>query len=154
MTIKKVLAYCIALLIIGCDSKKEEEKLCVAFACDIASVRLKLKFVDINTNQDLLFSSNAPYHKSDLKVYNNLNNQELSFGIDSTDKSNRYIILSSTISQTFRVKLADKPQDLISVETKFINEGCCGNMQLKNLKLNQTTVCTSCSDIQPIVLLK
>ncbi|MEJ6980751.1 hypothetical protein WG906_09845 [Pedobacter sp. P351] len=150
MSIRFVILLFIIFLISACSVK---EDLCAAYLCDAPRVHLKIKFKDSN-NQDLLFSLNAPYSPGDLKVRSTLFNEDLQFWVDSADKSNKYIILPLSYSQHLTLKLGDKTEDVIKIEASVKEAGCCETIKILSLKLNQTTICTNCNSIEPIILIK
>ena len=153
MTLKQLIA---TGFLIGMMSCNRTEELCTAYLCEEPlMIDIKIKYRDAATSQDLLFSANAPYQISDLTWSSSLYQQRIPLGIDSTNKSNRFILLSiPAASQTLTIKLADKPADTIKLETQHKDEGCCGKIEVIKFTLNQTTGCTSCSYIQPLTLLK
>ncbi len=150
MNFKIFFAGYIFIFLSACSAK---EDLCTAYQCSAPVKKLKLKFRDSN-NFDLLFSTNATYSLNDLKIQSSLFNADLSFGIDSTDKSNRYVLIPFFHSQNLRIKLANKQEDNIEIETALQEVRCCEIIKITSLKINGTTICTNCSTIEPIVLIK
>lgn len=150
MNIKFFLAGSLTVLTSACSLKDD---LCAAYLCEAPMMHLKLRFKDFN-NKDLLFSTNPPYNLSDLKIKSSLFNEDLKFGIDSTDKSNKSIVLSAAYSQSLTIKLGDKPEDVIQIETLLKEARCCETIKVLSVKLNQTVICTNCTSIEPITLIK
>lgn len=139
------------LIILSACSVKED--LCAAYLCEAPMVHLKLRFKD-SSNKDLLFSTNPLYSQNDLKVRSSLFTEDLKFRIDSTDKSTKFIVISASYSQSLTIKLGDKPEDVIQIETLFKEARCCETINVLSVKLNQTAICTNCTSIEPIILIK
>ena len=150
MNLKVFFAGYILIFLSACNVK---EDLCTAYQCSAPVVKLKLKFIDSN-NQDLFFSAPAVYHLTDLKIQSALSGADLSFGIDTTDKSDRYIILPISYSQKLRIKLANKPEDSLQIETVFKEARCCETINVLSFRVNGTTICTNCNSIEPVIFIK
>jgi hypothetical protein len=109
----------------------------------------------MTSNKDLLFSSNPAYTISDLKVYSSAFKQNIPFGVDSVDRSNRFILISLPSSDILTLKLANKSEDIVTVEIKDGSTGCCGSILLKRLQVNQSLICAPCNIWpEPIILSK
>lgn len=150
MNFKIFLTGYILVFLSACSAK---EDLCTAYQCSSPVKKLKLKFTDSN-NSDLLFSTNASYSLNDLKIQSSLFTADLSFGIDSTDKNNRYVLVPFFHSQNLRIRLGNKQEDNIEIETALQEVRCCEVIKIIRLKINGTTICTNCSTVEPIVLIK
>jgi hypothetical protein len=150
MNSKIFFAGYIIVFLSACSVK---EDLCAAYQCSAPVVNLKLKFTDSN-KQDLLFSAGAVYSVSDLKIQNSPLGIDLSFGIDSMDKSNKYILLPVSYSQNFKIKLANRPEDNIEIRTAFQEARCCEIIKILSFKVNGTTICTNCNTIEPVFFIK
>jgi hypothetical protein len=150
MNFKIFLAGYILVFLSACSVK---EDLCAAYQCSASVMNLKLKFMDSN-NLDLLFSTNAVHKLSDLKIQSSLSTIDLPFGIDSMDKNNRYVLIPFYHSQKLKIKLANAQEDNIEIETVLQEARCCEIMKILNFKVNGITICSNCSGIEPIVLIK
>jgi hypothetical protein len=131
-----------------------KEDLCAAYLCDAPMAHIQLKFISASSNQDLLFGPSATYKPSNLSIKSSLFAENIPFSIDSTDKNNKLIMVSVSVSQTLTFQLADLPQDVLTIDTKYRNAGCCGELHISRLQLNQTTLCSNCGGEYTIVLSK
>lgn len=142
---------CILLMLAGC---KIEEDLCAANLCAAPAAMLRLKFASATSNEDLLFSSNPKYQKTDVKIRSSNGTENLPFAVDSTSSAGKTLILWVSSSQTLSVKIGTLAEDMISVETKYISTGCCGNIEVPSIRLNQNLICQDCSSIPVVTIAK
>ncbi len=75
-------------------------------------------------------------------------------GIDSTDKKKRRAVLYSPVSQSLILELGEELPDVLTVKTRFLKEGCCGDLEVEEIKLNTVTVCKPCSLTTPVTIIK
>lgn len=129
--IQRVYFFICLTLLLSCTQKEENNTICPAVLCAAPSQNFKLKILDIKTNADLIF---APDRKlSDLKIHSFRFKKDIDFGVDSTDKTNRYIIFSTSVSDEFRITLGSLSSDTVKVETRFVDEDCCGRLEITSL---------------------
>ena len=120
---------------IGC---KQDVKLnnCVTVNCRPPFIELRLKFVDKQNLNDLLFGLNKRYTIKDVSIYSARLKKELNFKVDSVDVKNISIVFLSNSSDEFTISFAKKNADVLKVETKYTKDDCCGTLQLSSLVSN------------------
>jgi hypothetical protein len=153
MTMRQILTALILLILIGCDNKEGPCK----YICDQPMVSIRIKYLDLSSNRDLIFSSNSSYKVSDLTVYSDTFKQNIPFGVDSLDRINRFILISVVNSDVLTLKLGNKIEDVITVKVKNLSSGCCGSMLLERIQVNQTLSCAPCDNLnraEPIIFFK
>ncbi len=117
---------------------KQTEKLddCSLVDCLQPSITLKLKFVDNNSNQDLIFGSNSKFKSSQIQLYSSRFNKNLEFQIDSLDKNQKFVTFKTGVSDEININLSGSNINKLKIETKFTKQDCCGSLSITNLTLN------------------
>lgn len=151
MKIKTIAFSILILFISNCTTK---DNLCEAVLCDAPSAYLRIRYIDGDTNRDLLFSENPAYQLSDLKIRSSTYGGTLPFKIDSSEKDHRYISILSQGNETITLKLGNRNADEISIESQVVKQDCCGSLEITRLMLNQDVVCRNCVPLQTIVIKK
>lgn len=142
----------------GCSlEKKDNDLVCPAVLCTTLEQSFKLKFLDKNTDADLLFGtslSGVKYNSGQVKIYSTRFKKDLEFKIDSTIKTNRFIVFSTTVTDEFIIGLANLNTDKLSAETQFIDQPCCDELKLTKLTLNSSSLTFTQSSPTTIILKK
>ena len=149
----KILFVSILISLLGCKVASDNStNICpqAALSCITPMQFFKLKFVD-KSNLDLIFGSNAKYNYNDVVIYSIRHNKNLNFTIDSTDRTNKYILFSTPGTDEFSIRLPNLNKDTLMVETAFVNSGCCGSLNITKLTLNKTSL--SFSNTNPTIIL-
>lgn len=136
---------------------KSKTSICPSYAvasCAIPQQSFRIKFIDGVHLTDLLFGANAKYQLQDLKIHSTRYAKDISFNVDSSDKTQKYIIFSTNGTDQFTIKLADRPKDNLLVETKYNDEACCGQLNITQLTLNNEKIAFTNNSPTIIVLKK
>lgn len=123
-------------LLLSCTQKEDTNTICPQLRCATPSQSLRLKIVDAKSNIDLIFNQGRKL--SDLRIYSFRLKNNIDFNVDSTDKNNPYVVFNTSISDEFKVSLGDLPPDTVKVETRFVNEDCCGRLEITSLSANKS----------------
>ena len=127
----------------GCNLEDDNDLVCPAVVCTTSEQTFNLKFLNKNSDNDLLFGSSitgVKYNLIDVKIYSTRFKKNLDFRVDSTNKSNRFLIFSTNVTDEFIISLANQPADKLSVETQFIHQPCCDELRLTKLTLNASAI--------------
>lgn len=160
MKIKALIVFLGVILFNSCASEEESlssSDACATILCAVPQQSFKLKFLERNTETDLLFANSitqARYKLSDVSIYSTRFKKNLTFQVDSTNKTNRFLIFSTPVTDEFIITLANLPQDKLSAETQFVDKPCCHQLILTKLTLNSTTVPFTQSNPTTIILKK
>ncbi|TKC00236.1 hypothetical protein [Pedobacter cryophilus] len=151
MSIKLYISF-LAFLLLACNQENDNsDSVCPTVLCATPTQFFKLKFIDKDKQTDLFFGTVAKYSLNDLKIYSSRFKRNIDFNVDSTTKSDKYILISTSVTDEFAIKLANTATDELKVETKFINQTCCDILQITQLKLNNSVL--SFSNTSPTVIL-
>ena len=127
----------------GCNLEDDNDLVCPAVICTTSEQTFNLKFLNKNSDNDLLFGSSitgVKYNLIDVKIYSTRFKKNLDFRVDSTNKSNRFLIFSTNVTDEFIISLANQPIDKLIVETQFIDQPCCDELRLTKLSLNASVI--------------
>lgn len=130
-----------------------DDNLCEAVSCDAPVATLRVKLVEKSTNRNLL-DEGTSFKLSDLKITSTAYNATLSIKVDSTELNNKYISLLSSGNETFSLQYKNYPPDVIEIRSRLVKSGCCGILEIQDLTLNGTEVCTKCTSVQVIEIKK
>ncbi|MBU0695821.1 MAG: hypothetical protein KKE39_04770 [Bacteroidetes bacterium] len=151
----KILFVSILIFLLGCKVASDNSaNICpqAALSCITPVQFFKLKFVDkSNSNLDLIFGRNAKYNYNDVVIYSIRHNKNLNFTIDSTDRTNKYILFSTPGTDEFSIRLPNLNKDTLMAETAFVNSGCCGSLNITKLTLNKSAL--PFSNTNPTIIL-
>ena len=127
----------------GCNLEDDNSLVCPAVLCISPEQSFKLKFLDKNSDVDLLFGTGIggiKYNLSDVKIYSSRFKKNVDFKIDSTNKTNKLLFFSTLVTDEFIISLGNLPTDKLSVETQFIDQPCCDELRLTKLTLNASAI--------------
>lgn len=139
----QILLLCLVFSSCTQENELPDNSICANIDCIPAISFFKLKFVDKTTDTDLIysnFSNGAKYNLGDVKIYSTRFKKDLDFSVDSANKSNRFLVFSTAVTDEFIISLANQPTDKLSVETQFINQPCCNQLKLTKLSLNSAVI--------------
>jgi len=125
------------------DSESLNSDVFPAVVCMPPAQSFKLKFSDKNTGTDLLFDNllrPTKYKLTDVNIYSSRFKKNLEFSVDSINKTNRFIVFSTAVTDEFFIRLAQNSADKLSAETQFIDQPCCDELKLTKLTLNSTAL--------------
>lgn len=160
MKIKALIVFLGVILFTSCASEEESlssPNACATVKCASPLQTFQLKFLEKTTEVDLLFANSitqARYKLSDVSIYSSRFKKNLTFQVDSTNKTNRFLIFSTAVTDEFVITLANLPADKLSAETQFIDQPCCDQLILTKLTLNSTAVPFTQSNPSTIILKK
>lgn len=137
--------FLITLVINSCTDKESglNFSTCATVKCAPPSQTFKLKFLDKTTEVDLIFGNiiiQAKYKLSDVSVYSTRFKKNLTFEVDSANKTNKFLFFSTLVTDEFIISLANQPTDKLIVETQFIDQPCCDELKLTKLTLNASAM--------------
>jgi hypothetical protein len=115
-------------------NNQENDKICPAVLCAPPTQNLRLKITDKSLS-NLIFNTNR-LQRTDLSIYSFRLKENISFNVDSTISTTRYISFKTSISDEFIIKVGTVLSDTLKVETKFLDEDCCGTLQITKLSFN------------------
>jgi hypothetical protein len=141
----------------GCNLKDDNNLVCPAVVCTTNEQTFNLKFLNKNSDADLLFgsiTSGVKYQVSDVKIYSARFNKNVDFKIDSTNKTNKFLFFSTAVTDEFIITLGNLPTDKLSAETQFIDQPCCDQLKLTKLTLNFTQLTFNPATPTTIILKK
>jgi len=150
-----IILLLVSTALLSCNNTTEIKKPCGP--CPLLAIYgpfIKVKIVDKVTNADLFLSPSSPYKFSDLKVTSSINATNVDVRADTSQTNNRFIMLLSTASQTFVLKLAALPADTMNVVAKMDSPRCCPIVRVSTIMLNHNLVCHPCDLSQPVVIKK
>jgi len=127
----------------GCNLEDDNDLVCPAVVCNTPEQTFNLKFLNKNSDADLLFgsiTSGVKYQLSDVKIFSSRFKKNIDFKIDSANKTNKFLVFSTLVTDEFIISLANQPTDKLSVETQFIDQPCCDELRLTKLTLNASTI--------------
>ena len=127
----------------GCNLEDDNDLVCPAVVCTTPEQTFKLKFLDKTTEVDLIFGNNitqAKYKLSDVSVYSTRFKKNLTFEVDSANKTNKFLVFSTLVTDEFIISLGNQPTDKLSIETQFIDQPCCDELRLTKLTLNASAI--------------
>lgn len=152
MKIITLLPILFLLTVISCDN---DQLCCVPpeCLCDQPMVWVGVQYQD-ETGEDLLFGEEASYTIDDLTVESLSGDLSYSLSVDSTTTDFRYAAFYLTVSDTLQLTLEDHTPDTVAASTLLREEGCCGVMELTELQLNQSIICTACDGDEIISIKK
>lgn len=156
MRIITLLPVLFLITVISCDNDQlccvpPEE--CSEVVCDQPMVWVGVKY-QTETGEDLLFGEEASYTIDNLIVESLSKDFTYSLSVDSTTRDLPYAMFYLTVSDTLQLTLEDHDPDTVAASTLLREEGCCGVMELTELQLNQSAICTACDGDEIIIIKK
>ncbi len=139
----------ITTLLISC--KKENQQLdCSLYLCAWPIPPINLKFVDKNTNTDLLFDPATSYSITDIKITRP--NSEFFVPFISIDSTNK-IVSVSNIHSGDMLQIGNLPADKIIIETRVTTRKiCCPPVEVIKLMIGDRIVCQPCRDLDERII--
>lgn len=147
------------LFLLTVISSCEDELCCVPppecgqIECDQPMVWVGIQYQD-ETGEDLIFDEKPSYTIDDLTVESLSKDLNYSLSVDSTDADFHYAAFYLTTSDNLQLTLGDHAPDTVTASTLFLDEECCGMLELTELHLNQSTICTACGSDEIITIEK
>lgn len=129
----KCLLFLFSFFMMSCNNQ-DNDKICPAVLCAPPAQNLRLKITDKSLS-NLIFN-NSRQQQADLSIYSFRLKENISFKVDSTVSTTRYISFKTAISDEFIIKVGTVLSDTLKVETKFIDKDCCGTLQITKLSFN------------------
>ena len=145
---KRILPFIsLIILVIGCDNPSTTPD-CSTILCAYNPVSIKIKYVDKNTNNELI-KAGSTYKLTDLKVTRGIpSNYTPEISLDQTNNS---IILINHVFSGDILLLGNLSSDKITIETKKRSNECCSAVDIISLKINDEILCAPCSDLDKSV---
>ena len=153
MNLKYITLIPLIALLEGCDASNsvDEGPDCSRVRCDLPKIQLKLTYAD-QQGHDLLSAPGSPYSIKDLQVVSRKASQPIVVGIDSTTDNTHKLVIQLDGSDELLLTLGSLPADRLQVTaTAKDTRSCCPSLLLKEVTLNNTSVCSSCPTTAPLV---
>lgn len=146
MRINIMLLLLFLLAVISCENELccTPPPECSQVLCDQPMVWVGIQYQD-EAGEDLLFGEKATYTLDDLTVESLSKDSTYSLSVDTTDADFHYATFYLIASDTLQLTLADHSPDTVAASIHFLEEGCCGTLQLTELQLNHSIFCTACN---------
>ncbi len=156
MRFSLILFFCF-LAISACtvDGVDSNSSICPATPCNPVSKIFKVKFLDKDKGTDLLFGASARLGLREVTIYSKRYKKNIEFNVDSINNSDKYLVFSTTGTDEFLIRTSSysTSEDSLMVETKFVDSGCCGYLDITKLTLNNTSLSFS-NSAPPIIILR
>lgn len=125
--------FILSIFMMSCNNQ-ENDKICPTALCAPPTQNLRLKITDKGLS-NLIFNTGR-LQQADLSIYSFRLKENISFNVDSTISTTRYISFKTSISDEFIIKVGTVLSDTLKVETKFLDQDCCGTLQITKLSFN------------------
>jgi hypothetical protein len=113
-----------------------------------------LDYIDAESGENLLFGVAASYSIDDLSAVSLESNREYFVTADSTFTDKKLALIIGDVSDTILLSLGDLTADTIHVNALFRDIGCCGEIALQEVQLNEEIICTDCEAPTVVEILK
>ena len=135
-------------LIISC--KDVADNSCSGIVCDAPMYAIGLEYLDAESGENLLFGENPPFSVDDLSAVSLESNREYFVTADSTFTDKKIALIYGSVSDVIKLTLGELSTDTLYVNTLYRDVGCCGEIEVTDVQLNDKIICTDC-DVTPIV---
>ena len=135
-------------LFLSCEDLEDES--CSGVICDAPMFTIGLEYLDAETGENLLFGEAPPYSVDDLSAESIETGMEYFVTADSTLTDKYVVIIYGTGSDIIQLTLGDLSPDTLYVNTLLRDVGCCGDLMITDLSINEKIVCTDC-DVNTVV---
>jgi hypothetical protein len=109
-----------------------------------------LEYLDAESGENLLFGENPPFSVDDLSVVSLESDREYFVTADSTFTDKKIALIYGSVSDVIKLTLGELSTDTLYVNTLYRDVGCCGEIEVTDVQLNDKIICTDC-DVTPIV---
>lgn len=135
-------------LFVSCDDVADNS--CSGVICDAPMFMVGLDYIDSESGEDLLFGESASYSIDDLSAESLESEIDYSVTVDSTFTDKKIALIYGSVSDVIKLTLGDLSTDTLYVNTLYRDVGCCGEIELTNVQLNDKIICTDC-ETTPVV---
>ena len=127
-----------------------EDNSCSGVLCDAPMFTIGLDYMDSGTGGNLLFGEASSYSIDDLSVVSLESDREYFVTADSTFTDKKIALIYGSVSDVIKLTLGELSTDTLYVNTLYRDVGCCGEIEVTDVQLNDKIICTDC-DVTPIV---
>jgi hypothetical protein len=139
-------------IFVSCDNVSDNG--CSGVVCDAPMFAIGLEYIDAESGESLLFGENPSFSIDDLSAVSLESDREYFVTADSTLADKKMALLLGSVSDTIVLTLGDLPADTLHVNALFRDVGCCGEIVLEEVQLNEEIVCTDCEGPLLVEILK
>lgn len=139
-------------LFVSCEDVADNS--CSGVNCDAPMFAVGLDYIDTESGESMLFGESASYSIDDLTVESLESEIEYSVTVDSTFTDKKIALIYGSVSDVIKLTLGDLSTDTLYVNTLYRDVGCCGEIELTNVQLNDEIICTDCDAPTVVEILK
>lgn len=135
----------------GCEEKVESEGPdCSLVCCAYNPISLIIRYIDKNTNKDLISDGNSLYFIRDLQIISNRHTTNRP--IVKMDSTTNDLMVVQHVGSGDLLKLGNLPADVLKITTKVLSNACCSPYEITKLKINNKTICEPCKDLDERII--
>lgn len=123
---------------------------CSGVICDAPMFTIGLDYIDSETSESLLFGEAPSYSIDELSAVSLESNINYTVTVDSTITDQIIALIYGSVSDVIELTLGDLSADTLYVNALYRDVGCCGEIELTDVQLNDETICTDC-EANPVV---
>lgn len=131
------------MLFVSCDEVADNS--CSGVICDAPMFMIGLEYFDAESGENLLFGETSSYSIDDLSVESLESEIEYSVTVDSTFTDKEIALIYGSVSDVIKLTLGDFSTDTLYVNALYRDVGCCGEIVLMDVQLNEEVICTDCN---------
>jgi len=139
-------------LFLSCDNVADNS--CSGVICDAPMFTIGLEYLDAESGENLLFGENPPYSIDDLSAVSLESGQEYTLSADSSLTDKKVALIYGSLSDVIKLSLGDLSVDTLYVNALYRDVGCCGEIVLTDVQLNDKIICTDCEGFPVVEILK
>jgi len=139
-------------LFISCEDVGDNS--CSGIVCDTPMYAIGLEYLDAESGESLLFGENPPYSIDDLSAVSLESGQEYTLSADSSLTDKKVALIYGSLSDVIKLSLGDLSVDTLYVNALYRDVGCCGEIVLQEVQLNDKIICTDCEGPPVVEILK
>jgi len=113
-----------------------------------------LEYLDAESGESLLFGENPPYSIDDLSAVSLESGQEYTLSADSSLTDKKVALIYGSLSDVIKLSLGDLSVDTLYINALYRDVGCCGEIVLQEVQLNDKIICTDCEGFPVVEILK
>lgn len=135
-------------LFLSCEDMTDNS--CSGVFCDAPMFTISLEYMDAESGENLLFGEAATYSIDDLSAESIETGREYFVNTDSTVTDKKVAQIYGEASDTIKLTLGDLSADTLYVNTLYRDVGCCGELVLTDVLVNDEIICADC-EANPVV---
>ncbi|MFD1631670.1 hypothetical protein [Pseudopedobacter beijingensis] len=128
-----ILTILVLFMVLSCVKEADQINHC-AKECDPPSETIRLSIVDSKDNSKSLIQESSA---SRIVLYSPLKKKEIPYVVEA---NSNYLVFQIYGTEEIEIKSGETVLDSIRLETKFINDGCCGSLSLVKIAVNNADI--------------